>query len=164
MDDRDVSIIKNLLVELENSLENGNGPFMAAIYDENYNLIAKAQNTVVKENSSICHAEINAVIKAEKLLKTYNLAPYNLGIYITSEPCIMCLGAIMWSGIKRVYYSASSKKVEEITGFDEGFKKNWQQEFKKRGIIVYPDILEELGAGVLEKYVNTGGIIYSPKS
>ena len=75
----------------------------------------------------------------------------------------MCLGAIMWSGIKRVYYSTSSNAVEKITGFDEGFKPNWTEEFKKRNIEVYPMIEEDLGKSVLEKYMKLNGFIYKPR-
>ena len=141
MNEKDLKIIQSLQEELDSCIENGCGPFLAAIYDKDYNLISKSQNTVVKDNCSNHHAEVNAIRLAQKKLGTYNLAPYKLSIYVTSEPCIMCLGAIMWSGIKAVYYSVSSSKVEEITGFDEGFKPNWISEFKKRGIEVYPNIL-----------------------
>lgn len=161
MNEKDIEIIKNLQEELSLNLDKG-GPFLAAIYDKNYNLISKAQNSVIQDNCSNCHAEVNTIRLAQKTLDTYNLAPYNLGIYVTSEPCIMCLGAIMWSGIKRVYYSVPSDIVEKITGFDEGFKPNWIEEFKNRDIEVYPEILQESGTAVLEKYVKQGGIIYKP--
>lgn len=162
MHQKDVDIIKNLQEELMGLINNGCGPFLAAIYDENYNLIAKAQNTVVKDNCSNNHAEINTIKLAQEKLKTYNISKYNLSIYVTSEPCIMCLGAIMWSGIKKLFYSVPSSKVEQITGFDEGFKPNWIKEFNKRGIEVYPCILEEMGTEVLKAYVKGGGIIYKP--
>ena len=160
---KDVEIIIGLQQELKETIGKGKGPFLAAVYDKNHNLIAKDRNTVVHENCSINHAEINAIKKAEDILGTYNLAPYDLSIYVTSEPCLMCLGAIMWSGIKRLYYSVSSSDVEKITGFDEGYKPDWIEQFNKRGIKVYPLIMPEIGAEVLEKYVKEGGIIYKPQ-
>jgi len=69
----------------------------------------------------------------------------------------------MWSGIKTVYYGVTSKKVEEITGFDEGFKPNWLEEFKKRNIIVYGNIESRAGEEILRDYVNQGKEIYKPK-
>lgn len=162
MNEKDCRIINSLQNELDLCINNGCGPFLAAIYDSNYNLISKSQNTVVKENCSNNHAEVNAIKLAEIKLGTYNLSKFDLGIYVTSEPCSMCLGAIMWSGIKRVYYSVPSNKVEEITGFDEGYKPNWHDEFKKRGIEVYSSISEEKGIEILKKYVKNGGIIYKP--
>ena len=105
---------------------------------------------------------MNTIKEAELYYDTYDLAPYNLSLYVTSEPCIMCLGGIMWSGIKNVYYSVPSKRVEEITGFDEGFKPNWLEEFKKRGITVYGNIAQEEGEKVLEQYVKSGKEVYKP--
>ena len=68
----------------------------------------------------------------------------------------------MWSGIKEVYYGVPTESVEEITGFDEGYKPGWVEEFKKRGIIVYGNIERELGEQVLRNYVAKGKIIYKP--
>lgn len=165
----DAAKVKNaqkILIDLQKDaaiqIEKGYGPFVAAIYDDNGNLIAKTANSVVTENCSNNHAEINAIKEAEKKLNTFDLAPYNLSIYVTSEPCIMCLGGIMWSGIKNVYYGVPSSKVEKITGFDEGFKPHWLKEFKKRGITVYGNIETESGETVLSNYVKSGKKVYKP--
>lgn len=156
-------IILQLQKELPEHIKNGSGPFLAAIYDENGNLIAKTSNSVVSETCSNNHAEMSAIKVAEKKLNTYDLSQYNLSIYVTSEPCIMCLGGIMWSGIKNVYYGVPSKKVEKITGFDEGFKPNWFDEFKNRGIIVYGNIETKAGEKVLRDYVKDGHKVYRPE-
>ena len=76
------------------------------------NWFLKKANSVVGEQCSHNHAEMNAIKSAEKKLSTYDLSKYNLSLYVTSEPCIMCLGGIMWSGIKAVYYGVPSKVVE----------------------------------------------------
>jgi tRNA(Arg) A34 adenosine deaminase TadA len=156
-------IITDLQKELKNYIAEGSGPFLAAIYDTNGNLIAKAANSVVSKKCSHNHAEMNTIKLAEENLDTYDLSPYSLSLYVTAEPCMMCLGAIMWSGIKEVYYSVSSPKVEEITGFDEGFKPNWLKEFKKRNITVYGNIESELGEKVLQEYVSQKHIVYKPQ-
>jgi len=155
-------IISELQKDMEKYTSKGSGPFVAGIYDENGNLIVKVANSVVNENCSNNHAEMNAIKEAEKKLGTYDLAPYNLSLYVTAEPCMMCIGGIMWSGIKNVYYSVPSKSVEEITGFDEGFKPHWFKEFKKRGITVYGNIEPDLGEAELHKYVNSNKKIYKP--
>lgn len=103
---------------------------MAAVYDAEGKLIAKTANSVVTEGCSNNHAEMNAIRAAEKALNTFDLSSANLSLYVTAEPCMMCLGGIMWSGIKAVYFGVPSQRVEEITGFDEGFKPNWFDEFK----------------------------------
>ena len=74
----------------------------------------------------------------------------------------MCLGGILWSGIKAVYYGVSSKRVEEITGFDEGFKPDWLNEFKKRGILVCGNIEPQVGEEILTAYVQANKCIYKP--
>ena len=156
-------IILQLQSEMKDYIAQGSGPFLAAIYDEKGNLIAKTANSVVSEKCSNNHAEVNVIKAAEKALNTYDLSSYNLSLYVTSEPCMMCLGAIMWSGIKAVYYSVPSKRVEEITHFDEGFKPNWFEEFKKRGITVYGNIAQAEGEKVLKSYVADGYTVYQPE-
>jgi tRNA(Arg) A34 adenosine deaminase TadA len=143
-------------------VKHGNGPFFASVYDKDGNIVAEAGNSVVKDNCPVYHAEVNAIRATCAKLGTYDLAPYDLSIYVNAEPCIMCVGAIMWSGIKRVYYGVPSKMVEEITGFDEGFKPNWHEEFAKRNIFVEGDIEVEAGAKVLKDYVNSGKEVYMP--
>lgn len=156
-------IITSLHQQLKKYIRNGSGPFLAAIYNNNNQLIAQTANSVISECCSNNHAEINVIKEAQKKLQTYDLSAYNLSLYVTAEPCMMCLGAIMWSGIKAVYYSVPSRRVEEITGFDEGFKPNWLEEFKKRGITVYGNIAQDEGEQVLRNYVAEGYTVYQPE-
>lgn len=156
-------IITGLYDQLPKYIARGHGPFLAAVYDENGCMVSRAANTVTRDQCSHNHAEINAIRKAEKRLKTYDLSPYNLSLYITAEPCIMCLGGIMWSGIRAVYFGTPSRVAERITGFDEGFKPNWLTEFKKRGITVYGNIEPEMGKKILQDYVRDKHVIYNPK-
>lgn len=166
IDTKKVETASKIITGLQNDMQSfttkGSGPFVAAIYDKDGNLVVKVANSVVNEKCSNNHAEMNAIKAAEQKLGTYDLAPYNLKLYVTAEPCMMCLGGIMWSGIKEVYYSVPSKDVEVITGFDEGFKPHWFKEFKKRGIVVYGNIETDLGKQELYKYVNNGKKIYMP--
>ena len=155
-------IILQLQQELPSYIANGSGPFLAAIYDEQGNLIAKEANSVINEGCSHNHAEMNAIKAAEKALQTYDLSTHNLSLYVTAEPCMMCLGGIMWSGIKAVYYGVPSERVEQITGFDEGFKPNWFEEFKKRGISAHGNIAVKAGEKVLQDYVSGGKTVYQP--
>ena len=156
-------IILQLQDEMKDYITQGSGPFLAAVIDENGEIISKTANSVVSEGCSNNHAEMNAIKMAQKNLGSYDLSKYNLSLYVTSEPCMMCIGGIMWSGIKAVYYGVPSSRVEQITGFDEGFKPNWFEEFKKRGITVYGNIEVEAGEKVLYDYVNTGKTVYQPE-
>lgn len=158
---------RKIILELQNEtpkhFSEHYGPFYAAIYDEKGNLIAKAQNSVIPGCDCTNHAEMNVIRLAQKKLNTYDLSKYNLSLYVTAEPCIMCVGGIMWSGIKNVYFGVYSKDVEAITGFDEGYKPNWIEQFKQRGINVYGGIEQEYGKKVLAKYVKNGNIVYKPE-
>ena len=156
-------IISELYDELPGYIARGHGPFLAAIYDGRGHLVAKSANTVVKAGCSHNHAEMNAIRAAEKFFKTHDLSGRNLSLYVTAEPCMMCLGGIMWSGIGAVYYGVPSNRVEAITEFDEGFKPDWFNEFKKRGITVYGNIEVEAGKKVLRDYVKNGKTVYQPK-
>lgn len=162
----DYILARNVILSLQDDLireiKKGCGPFGAAIYDENGTLIAEEFNSVVNDNCSSCHAELNTIKAAQQKLRTYDLSKYNASIYVTAEPCIMCMGGIMWSGIKNVYYGVSSKDVEGITGFDEGFKPGWYGEFLNRGIFVCGNIEAGKGKDVLYSYVKQNNIIYKP--
>ncbi len=157
------TIILGLQQEMSKRFKEGYGPFNAAIYDEQGNLLAKMQNSVVPCKDCTNHAEMNAVRAAQKKVGSYDLSKYNASIYVTAEPCIMCMGAIMWSGIKNIYYGVHSKDVEAITGFDEGYKPEWLAQFKERGINVYGGIEQEIGKKYLQEYVKQGNTIYKPE-
>ena len=162
---RDAAMIEALQKRLAERIAKGDtcGPFIAAIVDCDGNVLSEAANSVVDSGQSHCHAEMNAISLAERALGTWNLSGRGLTLYTSAEPCMMCLGGILWSGIERVVYGVSTADVERITGFDEGFKPKWRDEFSKRGIEVVGPLLEDLGRSVLADYVRRAGIIYQRK-
>ena len=95
--------------------KNDGGPFGAVIVKDN-KIISKAHNLVIKTNDPTAHAEINAIRKASKKLNSFNLSGCEL--YTTCEPCPMCLGAIFWARIDKVYFS-STKIDAQNAGFDD---------------------------------------------
>ena len=125
-------IMLNVHQKTQEGVNNGKGPFYAETYDKDGNLVVSSSNSVVEDNCALYHAEVNTLKKAHEKFKSYNLAPEDLTIYVNAEPCIMCAGAIMWSGVKTIYFGVPSKDVERITGFDEGYKPNWIKELKKQ--------------------------------
>jgi tRNA(Arg) A34 adenosine deaminase TadA len=101
---------------VELSIENvakGGGPF-GALVAKGGQIIATGVNKVVTSNDPTAHAEIVAIRKAAKKLKTFDLT--GCSIYTSCEPCPMCLSAIYWAKISVVYYS-SSKKDASKAGF-----------------------------------------------
>lgn len=98
--------------------ENEGGPFGAAIVKEG-RIIAVAHNTVLKDNDPTCHAEMNAIRMAAKTLNNYMLTGCH--IYSTVEPCPMCLAAIYWARIERIYIAAHSDLAARYGFDDEAF-------------------------------------------
>ena len=162
--DADTRIMRELQAKLMAQIKGGAqcGPFMAAIHDRDGRCLVEATNSVVLENCSHNHAEMNAIRLAEERFATWDLAPRDLVLYTTSEPCMMCMGGILWSGIRKVVYGVPSERVEAITGFDEGFKPNWRDEFAKRGIEVVGPLAVEEGEAVHREYVRRNNLVYVP--
>ncbi len=90
-------------------------PFGACIVKEGQ-IIAKAHDTVLKDQDATCHAEMNAIRLASQQIASYKLT--DCIIYCTSEPCPMCLAAIYWSGIRDCYY-ISDRNMTHRYGFDD---------------------------------------------
>ena len=103
-------------LSIENIGNNG-GPFGAVIVKEG-KIIAKAANSVTTQNDPTAHAEVNAIRKAAKELNTFDLS--GCEIYTSCEPCPMCLGAIYWAHIDKIYYGNTKIDAKNI-GFDDSF-------------------------------------------
>ena len=141
------------------------GPFGAAIFEQDSGkLIAVGVNVVVDTNCSLAHAEIMCIGVAQQKLKTFDLGAEGMPAYElagSTEPCAMCLGAIPWSGIRRLICGARGRDACEI-GFDEGVKvSDWADTLESRGINVLRDVLRKEAREVLIKYKETGGLIYN---
>ena len=102
---------------LEGMQINDGGPFGAVIV-KNSQIIASTHNKVLKTNDPTAHAEINAIREASKKLARFDLSDCTL--YTTCQPCPMCLGAIFWARIGRVYYGAT-KDDASFGGFDDSY-------------------------------------------
>lgn len=140
------------------------GPFGAGVFDEDGRLIAPGVNLVTSANCSVLHAEIMAMAMAQKTLGRYDLSDggkYRFELIASTEPCVMCFGAILWSGIRSLVCGARSADAEAI-GFDEGPKPaHWPAELNRRGIAVQRDVQREQAAAVLKDYAMMEGKIYN---
>lgn len=117
---RSLSVLVGLIVGYvlsENSVKNGGGPF-GAVIAKNGVIVAEASNSVTIDNDPTAHAEVNAIRQATRALKTFNLE--GCEIYTSCEPCPMCLGAIYWAHLDRIYYANDRKDAAKI-GFDDEF-------------------------------------------
>jgi len=98
--------------------ENKGGPFGAAITDKDGNVVVVTSNLVLEKHDPTAHAEVMAIRKACEKLGTHDLSDYTL--YATGYPCPMCLSAIMWANIKKVYYGTDLEDASSI-GFRDDF-------------------------------------------
>ena len=105
------NLINILIKESKKSLLTNDVP-VAAIIVENGKIIAKAHNSREKYQNVISHAEIIALQKACKKKKTWHLD--DCEIYVTMEPCLMCMNAISQSRIKKIYYVLENKTFKKI--------------------------------------------------
>ena len=147
----------------ENVLRASGGPFGAAIFDaETGKLISVGINQVVRLNNSALHAETVAIMTAQNALQTYNLkqtGKYEL--FTSCEPCCMCLGAILWSGVKRLVCAATKEDATRV-GFDEGPVYESSYEYlRERGIEIIRNFQREIAVEVFDLYRDKGGIIYN---
>lgn len=93
------------------------GPFGAVIVKDGV-VIAGSANKVIPENDPTAHAEVSAIRLACTALGTYNLS--GCEIYTSCEPCPMCLGAIYWARLDKIYYANTKADAADI-GFDDHF-------------------------------------------
>jgi len=107
---------KAINLSIEN-VKQGGGPFGAVIAKDG-RIVATGVNRVTKNNDPTAHAEISAIRKAASKLKTFDLS--GCEIYTSCEPCPMCLGAIYWAHLDRMYYGNTKTDAKNI-GFDDSF-------------------------------------------
>ena len=149
-----------------NIREKTGGPFGAAVFEQDSGkLVSVGVNVVVDQNCSAAHAEMMALMLAQKKIGHYDLGDARFPAYrlVTSgKMCAMCLGNVCWSGIKEVVSSAEPEDVERITVFDEGpTPQDYNDQLKIRGINLVPELLREQGKKVLQLYVDLNGQVYN---
>jgi tRNA(Arg) A34 adenosine deaminase TadA len=109
----------------ENLTTNAGGPFGACVVKDG-EIIGRGSNKVISENDPTAHAEIMAIRDACKNLGTYDLSDCEL--YTSCYPCPMCLSAIIWANIKKVYYGNTKEDAANI-----GFRDDFIYEYIKNG-------------------------------
>lgn len=141
------------------------GPFGAAVFEaQGGRLLSAGVNLVVAARCSLLHAEVVALMLAQQHLGRFDLGEADspaCELVTSAEPCAMCFGAVLWSGVRRLVCSARSEDVEGL-GFDEGPKPaDWPAELQRRGIALVRDVRRDEAVGVLERYAAAGGPIYN---
>ena len=130
IDNKEMFMMRAIELSKKSIIEGG-GPF-GCVITKNNSIIAEGYNQVTKNNDPTAHAEIVTIRKACKILKTFNLSQVEL--FTSCEPCPMCLSAIYWAHINKVYYGNSRKDAALIDFDDEHIYNELKLEINKRKI------------------------------
>jgi tRNA(Arg) A34 adenosine deaminase TadA len=149
----------------ENVERGTGGPFGAIVIErDSGKLVGVGMNSVVRLHNSTLHGEMVAFMMAQQRLKSYTLAAPGMPAHalITScEPCAMCLGAALWSGVKRIVIGAPREDATRLS-FEEGpvFPQSYAY-LEERGIAITRGVLRDEAKAVLDWYRARGGPIYN---
>ncbi|MEM4332337.1 MAG: nucleoside deaminase [Candidatus Micrarchaeia archaeon] len=134
------------------------GPFGACIVSKDGKVISIAHNTVFKSCDSTAHAEVNAIRKACKKLKSLNLS--GCTIYSTTEPCPMCFSAIHWARISTIIYGTTISDAARY-GFNEIKVRDIQLKHLGRlKINIIPSFMRKECLQLFERWKMKGGRPY----
>jgi tRNA(Arg) A34 adenosine deaminase TadA len=149
----------------ENVDRGDGGPFAAAVFElGSGRIVAAGVNSVTRLQNCVLHAEVMAIMLAQQRVESFTLRAPGLPAYelVTScEPCAMCLGATLYSGVSRLVMGAARGDAM-AAGFDQGpvFAESYAY-LAERGIITVRDVRRGEAASVLEAYRDGGGPIYN---
>ncbi len=165
-DDRSKMQLTNALAR-RNVEEQSGGPFGAIVFDATTGLpVAFGVNSVARLNNSVLHAEVMALMLAQARFGFYSLCAEDqprLELFSSCEPCAMCLGAVLWSGIRRIVCAASYADATAL-GFDEGpvTPQSWAY-LESRGVEVVRGVEARGAREVMTLYRKSRGLIYDPR-
>ncbi|MGE4342464.1 MAG: nucleoside deaminase [Bacilli bacterium] len=117
--------MRSAIKEAQKGIHKGHGGPFGAVIVKDGKVVARGHNQVVKNNDPTCHGEMQAIRAASKKLGTFDLS--GCDIYTTGEPCPMCMGAILWANIGKVYYGCNIDDTEKI-GFRDSVFYQMQEE------------------------------------
>jgi len=151
-----------------NYREGNGGPFAAIVVDATTGaLVSVGVNVVLSSGVAGAHAEVMALGLAQRATGTWDLGAdptRPLELVVNWRPCVMCYGATMWSGVRRLVVAGSGAELEELTGFDEGpMREDWAEQFEARGIAVVQDIGREEALQVFREYGAADVLAYNAR-
>ena len=138
--DQDRAFMREAIRLANNSVRQGGGPFGAVIVKDG-EIIAGSSNSVTLDNDPTAHAEVNTIRRACKRLGTFDLS--GCTIYTSCEPCPMCLGAIYWARISRIFYGNTRKDAREIDFADDFIYEELDKPLSQRSVPILPLLREE---------------------
>ena len=141
------------------------GPFGAAVFDRvTRRPVSVGMNCVVRMHNATLHGEMVAFMMAQQRLSSFTLKAPHLHaheLFTSCEPCAMCLGATLWSGVQRLVCGAARDDATRLN-FEEGpvFPESYKY-LEDRGIEIVRNVLRDEAKAVLELYRSTGGRVYN---
>ena len=111
--------MEEAIKEAQQGIRNGHGGPFGCVIVKAGKLVGRGHNEVIKQQDPTCHGEMMAIHAACKELGTFDLSGCEL--YTTGEPCPMCLGAILWANVDKVYYGCNIADAEAIGFRDKVF-------------------------------------------
>ena len=141
------------------------GPFGAAIFETvSGRVVSVGMNSVVRYNNCTLHGEMVAFMMAQQCVSSFTLKSAALPrheLYTSCEPCAMCLGTTLWSGVQRVVYGATREDAS-LLSFEEGpvFPESYKY-LEDRGIEIVRSVMRDEARQVLELYRRRSGKIYN---
>ncbi|MBP1539734.1 MAG: nucleoside deaminase [Prevotella sp.] len=138
--DKDKEFMRKAIRLADDSVKNGGGPFGAVIVKDG-EIVAGSSNSVTTDNDPTAHAEVNTIREACRRLHTFDLS--DCVIYSSSEPCPMCLGAIYWARIGRIYYGNTRKDVGSVGFADDFIYEELDKKMEERSLPIIPLLHDE---------------------
>lgn len=163
--DDDARIRVAITLARENVMRETGGPFGAAVFEaDSGRLVGLGTNGVLRLNNSTAHAEVIALMMAQARVESFTLkgnGEVMHELFSSCEPCAMCLGATLWSGVKRLVFAATRDDATRLR-FDEGpvFPESYRY-LADRGVTIERGRLREEAVAVFDLYAERGGPIYN---
>ena len=137
---QDCDFMREAIKLANESVRRGGGPFGAVVV-KNGKVIAGSSNRVTLELDPTAHAEVNAIREACRRLGTFDLK--GCTIYTSCEPCPMCLGAIYWAHIDRIYYGNTRKDARDVDFADDFIYDELSRPMDERTVPIVPLLRDE---------------------
>ncbi|MBO4905414.1 MAG: nucleoside deaminase [Bacteroidaceae bacterium] len=138
--EQDRAFMREAIQLANKSVESGGGPFGAVVVKDG-EVVAGRSNSVTIDNDPTAHAEVNTIREACHKLGTFDLT--GCTIYTSCEPCPMCLGAIYWSRISRIFYGNTRKDARAIDFADDFIYDELDKPLDKRTVPITPLLRDE---------------------
>lgn len=163
--DDDARVRVAIALARENVLRGTGGPFGAAVFEVGSGrLVGVGTNGVIRLNNSSAHAEVVALMMAQAEVRSFTLQNDGMPrheLFSSCEPCAMCLGATLWSGVTRLVFAATRDDATRLS-FDEGpvFPQSYEY-LQRRGVAIEGGRLRDEATAVFDLYIERGGPIYN---